>query len=107
MKEFTMVQWINLNWNYISASLFCIVRKKCPIVPPVSGLMAGRQAGRQTKYWWISQFLKLPTVNTIWTFILINITIGLELDFGRLLPRKGFKGILKCKKFCCHFFLYI
>ena len=74
-----MVQWINLNWNNISVLVcqYSYCEKKGPILPPLVGLMAGMQAGReadqQMKFGWILKFLKFYTGLIIQTFILFNI----------------------------------
>ena len=77
MKEFTMTQWINLNWNNRSvlAHWHSVLKEKnCTYTSLLVCLMAGRQAGRQMKYGWILTFLKFSTGWIIWTFILFNIT---------------------------------
>ena len=62
----TMVQWMNLHRNnsfvnQTRSPLLC--EKSGAILLVLVGLMAGRQSGRQassqTKYWHISNFLKL------------------------------------------------
>ena len=48
----------------VSALIFCIVRKNWPYPPTASGSygrQGGRQAGRQTKYGWVLEFLKFST----------------------------------------------
>ena len=60
MKGLGMVQWINLNWNNRSVSVYrysVLWEKTGPIFLPLVGLMAGRQM----KYWWVSKFLKFST----------------------------------------------
>ena len=56
-----MAQWINLNRNNRSASIFCIVRKNWAHAPTASGSYAGWLAGWQMKCGWISKFLKFST----------------------------------------------
>ena len=42
---------------HVSASIFCIGRITGPIPLPPVGLMAGREAGQQTKCRWVLNFL--------------------------------------------------
>ena len=56
-----MVQWINLNQNNRSvlARQYSVLREKAgPNLVPLAGLMAGREAGWQTKCRRVSKFLK-------------------------------------------------
>ena len=64
MKGLTMTQWINLNRNNRSvlAHRYSVLGEKTgPILPPLVGLIAGREAGRQTKCGWGLKFLKFST----------------------------------------------
>ena len=89
-----------------SASISCIVRKTGPILPPLKGLMAGRQAGWQTKLRWISIFRKLSSyMLTYLDFVVFNITAILLQCWDHILVSFCQQSLVqKCEKFSCHLF---
>lgn len=53
VKGLTTAMRINLNQNNSSVSelFYLIIRKTCPILPLLVGIMVGRQTGRQAGSW--------------------------------------------------------
>ena len=57
----TMGKSISEEQIRVTASIFCIGRKTGPILLPLVGLTAGRDAGQLTKCRWVLKFLKIST----------------------------------------------
>ena len=109
IKGLILAQWINLN----RTNRFVVVHqypalweKTGPIFPPLLGLMAGWQ----TKYGWVSNFLKSIQVK-LFRFLFClnqcNAIIVSEVHFSWLFSIKQIlRCVLKCEKPIFHFNSY-
>ena len=68
-------------------------------MPSASGFY-GRQAGRHTKYKWISKVLKFSKYNV---FIVLEVHFSWPFQIKCILRRH----VCRCIKFGCHFFMLI
>ena len=102
MKGLTKVQWINRNRNNRSvlARRYSVLREKTdPILPPLVGLTAGRQAYRQAgrlgdkmqmRFGIFKILYRLNYLGIYFVYYHCNVITVLELYFGRLLPSKAY-----------------